>query len=162
MISKDYGNLTHGYCLTSYSSQSKGIDCVFIAESAESFRAADREQFYVCASRFKEALTIYTDDKHQLLEAVSKSSQRPSATDLVINQSCEITPQDDSKKRSAQMQAVEKSKGQTQIESRSRAAQNRSYSQALSGWPARPTIPFQGSHDVEGRFVSLPYRLWLR
>ena len=83
VISKDYGNLTHGYCLTSYSSQSKGVDCVFVAESSESFRAADREQFYVSASRFKEALTIYTDDKHQLLEAVCKSSHRPSATDLV-------------------------------------------------------------------------------
>jgi hypothetical protein len=56
---------------------------VFVAESSESFRAADREQFYVSASRFKEALTIYTDDKHQLLEAVRKSSHRPSALDLV-------------------------------------------------------------------------------
>jgi conjugative relaxase-like TrwC/TraI family protein len=83
VVSKDYGNLTHGYCLTSYSSQSKGVDCVFVAESSESFRAADREQFYVSASRFKEALTIYTDDKHHLLEAVRKSSHRPSATDLV-------------------------------------------------------------------------------
>jgi conjugative relaxase-like TrwC/TraI family protein len=83
VVPKDYGNLTHGYCLTSYSSQSKGVDCVFVAESSESFRAADREQFYVSASRFKEALTIYTDDKHQLLEAVRKSSHRPSATDLV-------------------------------------------------------------------------------
>jgi conjugative relaxase-like TrwC/TraI family protein len=83
VLAKDYGNLTHGYCLTSYSSQSKGVDCVFVAESSESFRAADREQFYVSASRFKEALTIYTDDKHQLLEAVRKSSHRPSATDLV-------------------------------------------------------------------------------
>jgi conjugative relaxase-like TrwC/TraI family protein len=83
VVSKDYGNLTHGYCLTSYGSQSKGVDGVFVAESSESFRAADREQFYVSASRFKEALTIYTDDKHQLLEAVRKSSHRPSATDLV-------------------------------------------------------------------------------
>ena len=83
VVSKDYGNLTHGYCLTSYSSQSKGVDCVFVAESSESFRAAGREQFYVSASRFKEALTIYTDDKHQLLEAVRKSSHRPSAMDLV-------------------------------------------------------------------------------
>jgi thymidylate kinase len=83
VLAKDYGNLTHGYCLTSYTSQSKGVDCVFVAESSESFRAADREQFYVSASRFKEALTIYTDDKHQLLEAVRKSSHRPSAMDLV-------------------------------------------------------------------------------
>jgi ATP-dependent exoDNAse (exonuclease V) alpha subunit len=86
VVSQDYGNLTHGYCLTSYSSQSKSVDCVFIAESSESFRAADREQFYVSASRFKEALTVYTDDKEQLLEAVSKSSERPSATDLVTKQ----------------------------------------------------------------------------
>ena len=83
VISKDYGNLTHGYCVRSYGSQSKGVDCVFVAESSESFRAADRQQFYVSASRFKKALTIYTDDRRQLLEAVSKSSQRISATDLV-------------------------------------------------------------------------------
>jgi hypothetical protein len=59
------------------------VDCVFVAESSESFRAADHEQFYVSASRFKESLMIYTDDKRQLLEAIHKSSHRPSATDLV-------------------------------------------------------------------------------
>jgi hypothetical protein len=61
------------------------VDCVFVAESSESFRAAAREQFYVSASRFKEALTIYTDDKGALLNAVNKTSHRPSATDLVKN-----------------------------------------------------------------------------
>jgi conjugative relaxase-like TrwC/TraI family protein len=86
VVSKDYGNFTHGYCLTSYTSQSKGVDCVFVAESSESFRAADREQFYVSASRFKESLTIYTDDKRELLNAVCKSSHRPSALDLVTKQ----------------------------------------------------------------------------
>jgi ATP-dependent exoDNAse (exonuclease V) alpha subunit len=86
VIAKDFGNLTHGYCVTSYASQSKGVDCVFVAESSASFRAADREQFYVTASRFKEALTIYTDDKQQLLNAVSKTSERPSAMDLVAKQ----------------------------------------------------------------------------
>jgi ATP-dependent exoDNAse (exonuclease V) alpha subunit len=83
VIAKDFGNLAHGYCLTSYSSQSKGVDCVFVAESSESFRAADREQFYVSASRFKESLAIYTDDKRELLNAVRKSSHRPSAMDLI-------------------------------------------------------------------------------
>ncbi|MBU6410456.1 MAG: AAA family ATPase, partial [Verrucomicrobia bacterium] len=83
VIANDFGNLTHGYCLTSYSSQSKGVDCVFVAESSQSFRAADREQFYVSASRFKESLTIYTDDKRELLAAVRKSSHRPAALDLV-------------------------------------------------------------------------------
>jgi hypothetical protein len=86
IVAGEYGNVTHGYCVTSYSSQSKSVDRVFVAESCESFRAADRQQFYVSASRFKEALTIYTDDKRQLLEAVSKSSERPSATDLAGSQ----------------------------------------------------------------------------
>ena len=83
VVPVDYGNLTHGYCVTSYRAQSKGVDCVFVAESSESFRAANREQFYVSASRFKETLTVYTDDIGTLLEAVNKTSQRPSATDLV-------------------------------------------------------------------------------
>lgn len=83
VLPKNYGHLTHGYCVTSYGSQSKGVDCVFVAESSESFRAANREQFYVSVSRFKEQLAIYTDDKQALLEAVGKTSQRPSATDLV-------------------------------------------------------------------------------
>jgi hypothetical protein len=86
VVAGDYGNLTHGYCVTSYSAQSKGVDCVFVAESSASFRAADREQFYVSASRFKQALTIYTDDKGALLDAVNKTSQRPSAADLVKQQ----------------------------------------------------------------------------
>jgi conjugative relaxase-like TrwC/TraI family protein len=85
VVPSDYGYLTTGYCITSYSAQSKGVDCIFVAESSESFRAADREQFYVSASRFKEALTIYTDDKGALLNAVNKTSHRPSATDLVKN-----------------------------------------------------------------------------
>src|SRR5438046_1936617 len=91
VIPKEYGHLMHGYCVTSYGSQSKSVDRVFVAESSQSFRAADREQFYVSASRFKEALTIYTDDKEELLEAVSKSSERPSATDLVAKQLSETS-----------------------------------------------------------------------
>jgi hypothetical protein len=92
VVPKDYGNLAHGYCVTSYSSQSKSVDRVFVAESSESFRAADREQFYVSVSRFKEALTIYTDDKPALLEAVSKSSARFLAMDLATKQLSVQTP----------------------------------------------------------------------
>ena len=64
---------------------------MFVAESSESFRAADREQFYASASRFKQSLATYTDDKHELLEAVRKSSHRPSATDLVGQKVLEST-----------------------------------------------------------------------
>ena len=93
VLSKDHGNLTHGYCVTSYGSQSKGVDCVFVAESSESFRAADRQQFYVSVSRFKKALTIYTDDKGSLLDAVRKTSHRPLASDLAAKRIREISGQ---------------------------------------------------------------------
>lgn len=76
-VSKHYGNLAHGYCVTSYASQSKGVDAVFVAENSESFRAADREQFYVSVSRFKDSLTIYTDDKDQLLECRIQNIEAP-------------------------------------------------------------------------------------
>jgi ATP-dependent exoDNAse (exonuclease V) alpha subunit len=116
VLAKDYGNLTHGYCLTSYSSQSKGVDCVFVAESSESFRAADREQFYVSASRFKEALTIYTDDKHQLLEAVRKSSHRPSAMDLVKKEISETVGETEIKKAMQPVVAENEQKETPQIQ----------------------------------------------
>jgi hypothetical protein len=119
VVPKDYGNLTHGYCVTSYSAQSKSVDCVFIAESSESFRAADRQQFYVSASRFKETLTIYTDDKGQLLEAVSKSSERPSATDLVLKRQQETSGHEPAEKEGAKHdpgEAVEESVKRVEIE----------------------------------------------
>jgi len=118
VVPKDYGNLTHGYCVTSYSAQSKSVDCVFIAESSESFRAADRQQFYVSASRFKETLTIYTDDKGQLLEAVSKSSERPSATDLVLKRQQETSGHEPAEKEGAKHdpgEAVEESVKRVEI-----------------------------------------------
>lgn len=123
VVSKDYGNLTHGYCVTSYGSQSKRVDCVFVAESSESFRAADREQFYVSASRFKEALTIYTDDKEELLSAIFKTSERPSATDLMNQQSRKTTRESDFQTRVANTEFVEKGARESDTDSQ---AQGRS------------------------------------
>lgn len=129
VLSKDYGNLTHGYCVTSYTSQSKSVDCVFVAESSESFGAADRQQFYVSASRFKQALTIFTDDKFSLLEAVAKSSARPSATDLVKGQLPEAPAQTATDKEPVQQEpddsAVKEARRQAWIEGiRERAARH--------------------------------------
>jgi len=82
VIDKDRGNLAHGYVATSHASQGKTVDKVFIAQSSDSFNASSIEQFYVSASRGREEITIYTDDKQNLLEAVSESNKRLSATDL--------------------------------------------------------------------------------
>lgn len=83
VLPKDYGNLDHGYCTTSHASQGKTVDRVLIAQSAESFPAASREQFYVSVSRGREKVTIYTDDKAMLKETIRGSGARLSATELV-------------------------------------------------------------------------------
>jgi conjugative relaxase-like TrwC/TraI family protein len=82
VLDKNFGNLAHGYCVTSHSSQGKTIQRLFVAESEASLPAASREQFYVSASRGVEAIKIYTDNKDALMEAVGVSGQRPAATDL--------------------------------------------------------------------------------
>lgn len=84
-IAKDFGHLTHGYVVTSHASQGKTVDTVFIGQSAQSFPASSIEQFYVSISRGREQARIYTDDKRALLEAVSHSDDRPTATEFVTS-----------------------------------------------------------------------------
>ena len=82
-VAKDFGHLSHGYCLTSHASQGATVDRVFIAQSSASARAASKQQFYVSASRGRESVKIYTDDKTALREAVGASSVRLSAVELM-------------------------------------------------------------------------------
>ena len=82
VLDKKFGNLAHGYCVTSHGSQGKSIKRLFVAESEASLPAASREQFYVSASRGVEAIKIYTDNKDALMDAVAVSGERPAATDL--------------------------------------------------------------------------------
>lgn len=84
IVGRDFGHFTHGYCGTSISSQGKTVDHVLVGQSAESLgRASSLEQFNVSVSRGKYKVTIFTDDKTALLRAVSKSSARTSAHDLL-------------------------------------------------------------------------------
>ena len=82
-ISKDFGHLAFGYVATSQASQGKTVDRVLIGQSAESFPASSREQFYVSVSRGRQQATVYTDDKKALLAAVSRSDDRLAATEFV-------------------------------------------------------------------------------
>jgi conjugative relaxase-like TrwC/TraI family protein len=79
----DFGHLAHGYCTTSHTSQGKTVDRVLLAQSAESFPASSREQFYVSVSRGKESVKIYTDDRDALRAAVAGSGRRMSAVELI-------------------------------------------------------------------------------
>lgn len=83
VIAKGYGHLSHGVCVTSHNSQGKTVDVAIIGQSSDSFPASSREQFYVSCSRAKERVVIYTDDREALRQAVGKSDDRVTATELV-------------------------------------------------------------------------------
>jgi conjugative relaxase-like TrwC/TraI family protein len=83
IVSSNYGHLVYGYCITSHAAQGKTVDRVLIAQSSESFPATSREQFYVSASRARESLTVYTNDKAALRHAIQKTDPRVTATELM-------------------------------------------------------------------------------
>ena len=81
-VDKDFGHLNHAYCVTSYASQGKTVDEVFISQPASTFPATDAKQFYVSVSRAREKAHIYTDDKTGLLEHAAELGDRQSAIEL--------------------------------------------------------------------------------
>lgn len=84
-LAKDFGNITHGYTVTSYASQGKTVDKMFVAVGDTSLPATSAEQFYVSVSRGRESATIYCSDKRELLDAVKESRERMSATELTAD-----------------------------------------------------------------------------
>lgn len=84
-VRMDSGLFDHGYVSTSHSSQGKTADKVIISQSTASLRASSLEQFYVSASRGRDGISIWTDSKADLLEAVSKSDQRMLATEFALD-----------------------------------------------------------------------------
>jgi len=81
-LSEDFGNFDYAYCTTSYGSQGKTVDHVFINQPSVTFAASNQKQFYVSTSRAREGVTIYTDDKESLLTQVQRSGDRLGATEL--------------------------------------------------------------------------------
>ena len=73
----------HGYAVTSYGSQSKTVDHVYVAVDSHSLQSANRKMFYVSLSRGRERGRIFTDDLDFLREAVMKSGTRQAATELL-------------------------------------------------------------------------------
>jgi conjugative relaxase-like TrwC/TraI family protein len=84
VVSKDAGHFRHGYVDTSFSSQGKTVQRAILAMSAESLPAASQEQMYVSSSRAKERMTLYTDDKEAVREAIQRSSRKLVALDLTL------------------------------------------------------------------------------
>ncbi|MEQ9263553.1 MAG: MobF family relaxase [Owenweeksia sp.] len=83
-LAKDFENFDHAYCQTSYASQGKTVDRVLIHQPAATFPATSSEQFYVSVSRGREMVTIYTDDKEDLLIHAETSGRRLSAIEMQL------------------------------------------------------------------------------
>jgi conjugative relaxase-like TrwC/TraI family protein len=82
VIDRDFGHLTHGYALTSHASQGDTVDKVFVAISSQSLPATNQRTAYVALTRGKEQAVVFTDDRKELLKAVSRPDDPLSATEL--------------------------------------------------------------------------------
>ena len=82
VIDRDFGHLTHGYVVTSHASQGATVDKVFIGMASESVPATNKRTAYVAVTRGKEQAQIFTDDRTELLKAMSRPDDPMSATQL--------------------------------------------------------------------------------
>jgi conjugative relaxase-like TrwC/TraI family protein len=82
LLPKDWGHLTYGLVDTSYSSQGKTVDRVFIAAGSESLPATNQQQWYVSASRGREMAKLYVDSKEDVRDAIARTGERLSAVEL--------------------------------------------------------------------------------
>jgi ATP-dependent exoDNAse (exonuclease V) alpha subunit len=72
-----FGQLAHGYAVTSHASQGRTVDHVVIAGDQLSARS-----LYVASSRGRKSATLFVPDKDRLKESLKDSETRPVALDL--------------------------------------------------------------------------------
>jgi hypothetical protein len=83
VIDRDFGHLTHGYVVTSHASQGATVDEVFAGISSQSFPATNLRTAYVALTRGRQKAVVFTDDRKELLKAVSRPDEPLSATELL-------------------------------------------------------------------------------
>jgi ATP-dependent exoDNAse (exonuclease V) alpha subunit len=83
VVPASYQHWAQGYVITSQASQSKTVDQVIAGMSARSFAAMSRQGLLVTVSRGRDKATLYTDDLEGLKEAVRRSEDRLTATELL-------------------------------------------------------------------------------
>jgi conjugative relaxase-like TrwC/TraI family protein len=82
LLPKSWGHMSLGYVDTSYASQGKTTDRVFISVGNESLPAANQQQWYVSASRGRQQAKLYVASKEDVREAISRTGERLSAVEL--------------------------------------------------------------------------------
>ena len=76
-----FRQFVRGYAVTSYASQGKTVDHVLFSDSAVK-AATNQQQWYVTVSRGRKGVEIFTNDKQQLREQITRSGDRPLAMGL--------------------------------------------------------------------------------
>jgi conjugative relaxase-like TrwC/TraI family protein len=82
VLGKNFRQFVRGYAITSYASQGKSVNHVIFSDSAAK-AATNQQQWYVTISRGKKGIHIFTTDKEQLRENITRSGDRPSVVDAL-------------------------------------------------------------------------------
>jgi TrwC relaxase/AAA domain len=82
VIEADAGHFRPALVETSFGAQGQTVDRVILGMSSASLAATNQEQMYVSSSRAKAKLSLYTDDKDAVRQAIQRSSQKLAALDL--------------------------------------------------------------------------------
>jgi hypothetical protein len=81
ILDKTFREFLPGYAVTSYGSQGKTVDYVLFSDSTIK-AATNAQQWYVTISRGRRGIRIFTPDKEQLRENLTRSGHRPLALEL--------------------------------------------------------------------------------
>jgi conjugative relaxase-like TrwC/TraI family protein len=81
ILDSSFREFLPGYAVTSYGSQGKTVDYVLFSDSTIK-AATNAQQWYVTISRGRRGIRIFTPDKQQLRENVTRSGHRPLALEL--------------------------------------------------------------------------------
>ena len=81
VLDKSFREFLPGYAVTSYGSQGKTVDYVLFSDSTVK-PATNAQQWYVTISRGRRGIRIFTPDKEQLRDNVTRSGHRPLAMEL--------------------------------------------------------------------------------
>jgi len=81
LLDASYREFLPGYAVTSYGSQGKTVDYVLFSDSTIK-PATNAQQWYVTISRGRRGIRIFTPDKQQLRENVTRSGHRPLAMEF--------------------------------------------------------------------------------
>ncbi len=74
-------SIEHGYCSTVHSAQGKTCDRVLVEADTRSM-TSNESAYYVAISRARDEVTIYTDDREMLPEAMGRIQDKTAALDL--------------------------------------------------------------------------------